>query len=153
MWPENVLHELAGCNYHGFLAKEIFRHDSRGFASWYAAKPSLAETQFEVEVKHLKCVMYELGKISSSVVAASLCGHDRGFWNPWTIGWSWVLTIRIYRVWEIFSAIRWSHVNIASPHVCTILLTWLPSDYWQSEYLGLCRFLPATLVCYSLRSQ
>ena len=30
-------------------------------------KPSLAETQFRVEVRRLKCVKYELDKISSSV--------------------------------------------------------------------------------------
>ena len=30
-------------------------------------RSSLAETQFRVEVKRLKCVKYELGKVSSSV--------------------------------------------------------------------------------------
>ena len=36
-------------------------------------KPSLAETQFRVEVRRLKCVKYELDKISSSVDTLPLC--------------------------------------------------------------------------------
>ena len=37
-------------------------------------KPSLAETQFRVEVRRLKCVKYELDKISSSVDTNHLRG-------------------------------------------------------------------------------
>ena len=55
------------CNSHEDVAKEMFHYDSRGLDSDMLVKPSLAETQFRVEVRRLKCVKYKLDKISSSV--------------------------------------------------------------------------------------
>ena len=103
------------------------------------ARPSLAETQFWVEVKRLKCVKYELGKISSSVDTPPLCdlieilspGPSEG-----------VQTTRRYRVWESILAICWSHTRTASPHVCTtfyvvgfwLLATWGSVGSYQQPW-------------------
>ncbi len=63
-------------------------------------KPSLAETQFRVEVRRLKCVKYELGKISSSVDTLPLRDLIKIMSSGPSEG---VHTTRRYRVWESFS--------------------------------------------------
>ena len=145
IWPED---ERAGCNYHGCVAKEMFHHDSRDLASWHIAKPRLAEPPFKVEVKCLKRDKYELGKISSFVVAIPL--YVCCWWVLPTEYWMECLLDRRYSGMGILLAIRWRHTHIASPHVCT---TFYVVGFWLLATWGSVDFYRQPWCCYSLRSQ
>ena len=83
-------------------------------------KPSLAETQFWVKVKRLKCVKYELDKISSSVDTLPFRWPDKD--HVFLAYWIECTPLEGIPVWESFSRIRWSHTRTASPRVWTTLV-------------------------------
>ena len=110
-------------------------------------KPSLAETQFRVEVRRLKYVKYELDKISSSVDTLPLRWPVR---DPvsWTVGVS-AHHSKVSGLGILFNNPLKSHTHCLTACVYHFLCGWL----LIIGNLGLCWFLPATLGCYSLRSQ
>ena len=79
-------------------------------------KTTLAETQFRVEVRRLKCVKYELDKISSSVDTLPLRNLKEILSPGPSEG---VHTTRRYSGLGILFENPLSHTHIASPHVCT----------------------------------
>ena len=89
---------------------------------------ALAETQFRVEVRCLKCVKYELDEISSSVDTLPLCGHDQDY-IFWTIGGSAYHP----RVFGSGNSFRESDevIRTLPHHMCVPFLKWLATDYWQ----------------------
>ena len=81
------------------------------------AKPNLAEIQFRVEVRRLKCVKYELDKISSSVDTLPLCDLKEIMSPGPSMG---VHTTRRYSgLGILFDNPLKSHTHNTSPHVCT----------------------------------
>ena len=92
------------------------------------ARPSLAETQFWVGVKRLKCVKYEPGKISSSVDTPPFCGHDKD--HVFLAYWMECTPLEGIGSGNPFR--ESGEVTLALPHrMCVPLFTWLVSDYWQ----------------------